>query len=118
VIIEDAQTFDADNEAIVEYEIHSVKNKEVLKSSMRFLKKKYNLWMLLKWAWWIYRKKTKNNLSDLWPENPSKLICVEFTTFFIRNLAPTYSKEKLNPKELNEWLEARYIEFGWSKYEL
>lgn len=117
VIIEDAQAYDLENETVVEYEIISTQNKTVLKDSMKFLKKKYNYWMFAKWAWYLYMNKKKVHGLDLLPDNPKKLICVEFVTFFIKNIAPKYSKNKLNPKELSDWLEENYQEFGWKKYD-
>jgi len=115
VIIEDAQGYDLENVVITEYEIISPREKDVLKASMKFLKKKYNWWKIAKWAWYLWRHTSKEQLSGLLPDNPQSMVCVDFATFFIKNLASRYPSIKLTPSELQQWVEDNYLEFGWKK---
>lgn len=115
VVIEDAVEFDKVTTVIEEYEIEDERLRFILAKNLKLLRRKYDWWNILGWAWviafkrWI-KKKMRNPVED-----PKKLICVQYC---LRFLAPLVNvpAEDLNPKSFREWMNDVHEEYGWKKF--
>jgi len=115
VIIEDAELFEKRNIVIEEFEFDDPRFKESIRKSLRLLRKKYDYWNIVGWAWIItFKRWAKIKIKNL-TDDPKKLICVDFC---MRNMNPVISLPygTMNPFDLNQWLNAHYEEYKGKKY--
>lgn len=114
VIIEDAVEFCKINTIIEEFEIEDDRLREILSMNLKFLRRKYDWWNILGWAWviafkrWV-KKKIKNPVED-----PKKLICVQYCLRFLSPIVEI-PIEDLNPKSFREWMNEVYEKYNWKK---
>lgn len=114
VIIEDAELFDKQNIVIEEYEIEDPRLKATLKKNLRHLRKKYDYWNTIGWAWaitfkrWV-KKKYQNPLED-----PQKLMCTDFITRFLSDIYEL-PKESFNPMTFRKWMSEVYLIHNWTR---
>ncbi len=114
VVIEDAELFEKQNTVIEEFEFEDPRFKASLRKNLRLLRKKYDYWNIAHWAWIITFKrwakiKIKNPIDD-----PKKIWCVDFS---IRNINPVILLPlgTMNPRTLNEWMNAHYQDYHGKK---
>ncbi len=117
VIIEDAELFEIHNTVIEEYEIDDPRLKATLRKNLRHLRKKYDYWNTIGWAWVItfkrWSKKKFRNLMD----DPKKLMCTDFVARFIGDNYEV-SNEQFNPKTWRRWMDDNHKQHNWKKREL
>lgn len=115
VIIEDAELFAKQNVIVEEFVIEDQKLKETIRNSLSLLRKKYDYWNIIGWAWAITFKRWVKQKIKAPIDDPKKIICVQFCTRILKPLVDI-PKEELNPKSLREWMNKVYKAHGWEKY--
>lgn len=116
VIIEDAELFDKHNIIIEEYEIDHPRLKDTLRKNLRFLRRKYDYWNTIGWAWAITFKRWAKKKWQSPAEDPKKIMC---TDFIVRFLCDIYDlpKESFNPMTLRKWMGEVHVIYNWERIE-
>lgn len=116
VVIEHAELFEKQNKIAVEYEFNDSRFKASLRKNLRLLRKKYDYWNIVGWAWVITFKRWAHLKMQNPIDDPKKLICVDFC---VRQVDPVIPLPygTMNPKSLMEWMDLHYQEYNGVKLE-
>lgn len=118
LVVEHAVRFDQHNYVIEEFEIEDERLKESFKKNLHQLRKKYNWWDILSWAFVLkfkrwFKRKVRDPLED-----PKKLICVDWVVGILNDAEiPNlhFPLGTLHPRNLRYWFNQNYKKFGWTK---
>lgn len=111
VVFLDANVFDSDNIAIVEFEFDDPRLGKSLRKHLRFLGRKYDGWKLWNWAWTIMLRRWIKQKLETPIEDPKKIICVDFIIRILNDAGITnLSLGAFTPAEFLDWLNKNHAE--------